>query len=57
VIPLDATLVKGSHGRLPEKTEDRPVLICGRAAAESLQENTAAGVHGLLRQICLKNNG
>ena len=57
VIPLDATLVKGSHGRLPEKTEDRPVIICDRAAAESLQENTALGVHGLLRRICLKNNG
>jgi len=57
VIPLDATLVKGSHGRLPEKAEDRPVLICDRAAAESLEENTAAGIHGLLRRICLENNG
>lgn len=27
VIPLDATLVKGSHGRIAESTEDRPLLI------------------------------
>ena len=27
VIPLDATLVKGSHGRLPTHTDDGPVLL------------------------------
>ncbi|WKN33217.1 alkaline phosphatase family protein [Porifericola rhodea] len=27
VIPLDATLVKGAHGRIPESVEDRPLLI------------------------------
>jgi predicted AlkP superfamily pyrophosphatase or phosphodiesterase len=27
VVPLDATLVRGSHGRLPENTADGPVLI------------------------------
>lgn len=27
IIPLDATLVKGSHGRIAESTEDRPLLI------------------------------
>lgn len=27
VIPLDATLVKGSHGRIPESKKDWPVLI------------------------------
>lgn len=27
VIPLDATLVKGSHGRVPDDTQDWPVLI------------------------------
>ena len=27
VIPLDATLVRGSHGRLPDSTVDGPVLI------------------------------
>jgi predicted AlkP superfamily pyrophosphatase or phosphodiesterase len=27
VIPLDASLVKGSHGRLPDRPEDGPVLL------------------------------
>lgn len=27
IIPLDATLVKGSHGRISESTENRPLLI------------------------------
>ncbi len=30
VIPLDATLVKGSHGRRPERQQDWPVLISNR---------------------------
>jgi len=27
LIPIDSTLVKGSHGRIPDNNEDRPVLI------------------------------
>ena len=27
VIPLDASLVKGSHGRIPENVDEHPVLI------------------------------
>src|SRR5690606_7948021 len=27
VIPLDATLVKGSHGRIPESKHDWPILV------------------------------
>jgi predicted AlkP superfamily pyrophosphatase or phosphodiesterase len=27
VIPLDASLIKGSHGRIPENEEDRPIII------------------------------
>ena len=30
VIPLDASLVKGTHGRLPERDEEGPVLLCSR---------------------------
>ncbi len=33
VIPLDASLVKGSHGRLPDDPEDGPVLIGADPAA------------------------
>src|SRR5262249_37304345 len=29
VIPLDASLVKGSHGRRPSNPADYPILICG----------------------------
>jgi hypothetical protein len=31
VIPLDASLVRGSHGRLPETPEAGPVLISSEA--------------------------
>lgn len=27
IIPIDATLIKGSHGRIPEDTNDYPILI------------------------------
>ncbi|MCY3000930.1 MAG: alkaline phosphatase family protein [Planctomycetota bacterium] len=30
VIPLDATLVKGSHGRLPDDPRDGPVFLCSQ---------------------------
>lgn len=29
VIPLDANLVKGSHGRIPESVEDMPIFVGG----------------------------
>ncbi|MFC3416188.1 alkaline phosphatase family protein [Algoriphagus hitonicola] len=29
VIPLDASLVKGAHGRIPESDKDKPVFISG----------------------------
>ncbi|MDH5397433.1 MAG: alkaline phosphatase family protein [Cyclobacteriaceae bacterium] len=32
VIPLDATLIKGSHGRIPEDKKDWPVLISSEPA-------------------------
>jgi predicted AlkP superfamily pyrophosphatase or phosphodiesterase len=31
VIPLDATLVKGSHGRIPENAADFPIFISSRS--------------------------
>ncbi len=45
VIPLDATLVKGSHGRRPEDQADWPVLI-GGAVSEAVI--SATQVHKLL---------
>ncbi len=52
VIPLDATLVKGSHGRIPEDREDWPVLIgppSGRAGGPVMR---ATDVHDLLLRTC-----
>jgi hypothetical protein len=30
VVPLDAALVKGTHGRLPDHADDGPVFLCTR---------------------------
>ena len=32
MIPLDASLVKGSHGRLTDRADDGPVLISSEPA-------------------------
>jgi len=34
VIPLDAKLVRGSHGRLPDDPQDGPVFLCSRPFGE-----------------------
>lgn len=41
IIPLDAQLVKGSHGRIPEDLEDYPILITNSKSFD-LKENIAA---------------
>ena len=47
VIPLDATLVRGSHGRIPDSLDDGPVLISSEpAVAGGPLEATA--VHDLI---------
>jgi hypothetical protein len=28
VVPLDPSIVRGSHGRLPDDPDDGPVLLC-----------------------------
>ena len=33
VVPLDAKLVKGSHGRMPDRTDDGPIWISSRPLA------------------------
>ena len=47
VIPLDASLVKGSHGRVPEDEGDWPVLA-GTGGGEVLE---ATGVFGELLKL------
>ncbi len=44
VIPLDATLVRGSHGRLVEDPQDGPIFLCSRPFGECGGEPA----HGLL---------
>tara|TARA_Y100000588_G_scaffold360953_1_gene421298 strand:+ start:8731 stop:10101 length:1371 start_codon:yes stop_codon:yes gene_type:complete len=48
VIPLDATLVKGSHGRLPENTADWPVFISQNG---EFQPEMARDIFQTLRNI------
>jgi predicted AlkP superfamily pyrophosphatase or phosphodiesterase len=54
VIPLDATLVRGSHGRRPESEIDWPVLLMEKS--QSFQDKaasfTAEEVHGELLRYC-----
>lgn len=52
VVPLDATLVKGSHGLAVEQDQDRPVLIgAGPAPAEGVVPMTA--VRDLLMRVMM----
>jgi predicted AlkP superfamily pyrophosphatase or phosphodiesterase len=49
IIPMDATLIKGSHGRVPENKADWPVLI-GKGLERD--EYKATDVFDLLVKIC-----
>jgi predicted AlkP superfamily pyrophosphatase or phosphodiesterase len=52
VIPLDATLVKGSHGRRPEDKKDWPVFITSEPGILGAKEIESTEVYqALLRQI------
>ncbi|MBI5363027.1 MAG: alkaline phosphatase family protein [Planctomycetes bacterium] len=44
VIPLDATLVKGSHGRLPDDPRDGPVFLCTQPFGACGPEPDASGL-------------
>jgi predicted AlkP superfamily pyrophosphatase or phosphodiesterase len=48
VIPLDATLVKGSHGHLPQKSADCPVFITRQANLLNQDRFTAPEVFNLI---------
>jgi len=52
VIPLDATLVKGSHGRRPEDKKDWPVFITSRPEFLQTKEIASTDVyHALIREV------
>jgi hypothetical protein len=52
VVPLDATLVKGSHGRVPESPEHHPLLIIDRQKSTAADEIPAREVYRILRDLC-----
>ncbi len=49
VIPLDATLVKGSHGARPRDLKDFPILILPQQQAEGTECIPATSVYGHIR--------
>lgn len=53
VIPLDPALVKGSHGRVPERSEGHPIIILDKSAASASDEAKATDVYSLLRSVCI----
>ncbi|MCG2461852.1 alkaline phosphatase family protein [Flavobacteriaceae bacterium F89] len=53
IIPLDATLIKGSHGRIPEIKEDYPILISNNTELNLPGEIDATEVCGVLERHVL----
>jgi hypothetical protein len=50
VIPLDATLVKGSHGRRPAEKKDWPVIITGQRELLGTNPVDSIGVFQVLQR-------
>jgi predicted AlkP superfamily pyrophosphatase or phosphodiesterase len=57
VIPLDATLVKGSHGRIPDDQDDWPVLIGDLPHLPRSLTLGAQEVFAHLYEHCARGNG
>ncbi|HEY2572539.1 MAG TPA: nucleotide pyrophosphatase/phosphodiesterase family protein [Verrucomicrobiaceae bacterium] len=57
VIPLDASLVKGSHGRIPDDTEDWPVLIGDLPNLPKSGSIPAVAVADHLYEHCARGSG
>lgn len=54
VIPLDATLIKGSHGRIPEDPQDFPVFICKSPLLTQHAHLIATDVYPNLKNLITK---
>ncbi|MET0235247.1 MAG: nucleotide pyrophosphatase/phosphodiesterase family protein [Kibdelosporangium sp.] len=48
VVPLEASMVLGSHGRLPDNPQDGPVLLCSDHREPGKAKLAATDVHDLL---------
>jgi predicted AlkP superfamily pyrophosphatase or phosphodiesterase len=57
MVPLDATLVKGSHGRIPEDSLDWPVLIGDLPNLPRSMSPAANEVFGHLYEHCARGSG
>jgi predicted AlkP superfamily pyrophosphatase or phosphodiesterase len=53
VIPLDGARVRGSHGRLPARAEDGPMLICSDPTSKR-DRLAATDVFGLLLDLVIR---
>ena len=53
VIPLDASLVKGSHGRVPENRADWPVVISSRPELLTAGEVQSTDIYHLIKRHVL----
>ncbi len=53
VIPLDATLVRGSHGRIPDNVEDHPMIIAQTDKTAFSSRVYAKDIYPIIREICL----
>ncbi|MFG3258575.1 alkaline phosphatase family protein [Streptomyces sp. NPDC048172] len=54
VVPLDPSPIRGSHGRLPDRPEDGPLLLCSREGAlDGLAPFPATEVKRLLLNLAL----
>jgi predicted AlkP superfamily pyrophosphatase or phosphodiesterase len=51
VIPLDASLVKGSHGIVPSKESDYPLVIVDRPEVLPGPRLAATEIYGLMRKV------
>jgi predicted AlkP superfamily pyrophosphatase or phosphodiesterase len=48
IIPLDATLIRGSHGRYPDRPEDGPLLITRNTSALPADAISAVQVYDVM---------
>ena len=51
VVPLDPSVVRGTHGRLPADTADAPVLLCSDASV-ARDRIAAVDVRDVLLELC-----
>jgi predicted AlkP superfamily pyrophosphatase or phosphodiesterase len=51
VVPLDGSMVRGSHGRLPDGEADAPLLLCSAAGALGADRVAATDVKEILLRL------